>query len=119
MKRHFVIMYLQARGSVRCFVEESVTVPMYHQWCAARRGETNYCLRNAVTLSMCTLIPTVYRALLNSAVSGTDHRIHTTKKITVIVLRDKYGFRETVRRSGGSFIHSWILQSLGPASPFD
>jgi len=26
------------------------------------------------------LIPTVYRALLKSAVSGTDHRIHTTKK---------------------------------------
>jgi len=36
----------------------------------------------AVTLSMYTLIPTVYRALLNSAVSGTDHRIHTTKKTT-------------------------------------
>jgi len=34
----------------------------------------------AVTLSMYTLIPTVYRALLKSAVSGTDHRIHTTKK---------------------------------------
>ncbi len=64
MKRHFVIMYLQARDSVRCFVEESVTVPMYHRWCAARRGETNYCLRNAVTFSMCTLIPTGYRALL-------------------------------------------------------
>ncbi len=31
---------------------------------------------------MYTLIPTVYRALLNSAVSGTDHRIHTTKKTT-------------------------------------
>ena len=29
---------------------------------------------------MYTLIPTVYRALLKSAVSGTDHRIHTTKK---------------------------------------
>jgi len=34
----------------------------------------------AVKLSMYTLIPTVYRALLKSAVSGTDHRIHTTKK---------------------------------------
>ncbi len=34
----------------------------------------------AVTLSMYTLIPTVYQALLKSAVSGTDHRIHTTKK---------------------------------------
>jgi len=34
----------------------------------------------AMTLSMYTLIPTVYRALLKSAVSGTDHRIHTTKK---------------------------------------
>ena len=33
----------------------------------------------AVTLSMYTLISTVYRALLKSAVSGTDHRIHTTK----------------------------------------
>ncbi len=36
----------------------------------------------AVKLSMYTLIPTVYRALLKSAVSGTDHRIHTTKKTT-------------------------------------
>ncbi len=34
----------------------------------------------ALTLSMYTLIPTVYRALLNSAVSGSDHRIHTTKE---------------------------------------
>ena len=33
----------------------------------------------AVTLSMYTLILTVYRALLKSAVSGTDHRIQTTK----------------------------------------
>ncbi len=32
---------------------------------------------------MYTLIPTGYRALLNSAVSGTDHRIHTTKKTRV------------------------------------
>ena len=38
----------------------------------------------AVTLSMYTLIPTVYRALLKSAVSGTDHRIHTTKESTRI-----------------------------------
>ena len=46
----------------------------------------------AVTLSiyvhMCTLIPTVYRALLNSAVSGTDHRIHTTKKTITGILFD-------------------------------
>ena len=34
----------------------------------------------AVTLSMYTLIPTVYRALLKGSVSGTDHRIHTTKE---------------------------------------
>ena len=34
----------------------------------------------AVTLSMYTLIPTVYRALLKSAFSGTDHRIHTIKE---------------------------------------
>ena len=32
-----------------------------------------------------TLIPTVYRALLNSAVSGTDHRMYTTKKTTWII----------------------------------
>ncbi len=32
-------MYLQARDSLRCLVEESVIVPMYHQRCAARRGE--------------------------------------------------------------------------------
>ena len=37
-----------------------------------------------VTLSMYTLIPTVYRALLKSAVSGTDHRIHTTKKTVML-----------------------------------
>ena len=37
----------------------------------------------AVTLSMYTLIPTVYRALLNSAASGTDHRSHTTKVKTL------------------------------------
>ena len=35
----------------------------------------------AVTLSMYTLIPTFYRALLKSAVSGIGHRIRTTKKI--------------------------------------
>ncbi len=29
---------------------------------------------------MYTLIPTVYRALLKSAVSGIGHRIHTTKE---------------------------------------
>ena len=33
-----------------------------------------------MTLPMYTLIPTVHRALLKSAVSGTDHRIHTTKE---------------------------------------
>ena len=45
--------------------------------------ETPSCLPThfAVTLSMYTLIPTVYRALLKSAVSGIGHRIHTTKKI--------------------------------------
>ncbi len=32
------------------------------------------------TNTMYTLIPTVYRALLTSAVLGTDHRIHTTKE---------------------------------------
>ena len=34
----------------------------------------------AVTLFMYTLIPTVYRALLKSAVSGIGLWIHTTKK---------------------------------------
>ncbi len=45
--------------------------------------ETRSCLPThlAVTLSMYTLIPTVYRALLKSAVSGIGHRIHTTKII--------------------------------------
>ncbi len=40
----------------------------------------------AVTLSiaMYTLIPTVYRALLKSAVSGIGHRIHTTKKMACL-----------------------------------
>ena len=42
----------------------------------------------AVTLSMYTLIPTVHRALLKSAVSGIGHWIHTTKKI---------GFARTTR----------------------
>ncbi len=36
---------------------------------------------------MYTLIPTVYRALLNSALSGTDHRIHTTKKKGLTIFR--------------------------------
>ncbi len=36
----------------------------------------------AVTLSLYTGIPTVYRALLKSAVSGTGHWIHTTKEPT-------------------------------------
>jgi hypothetical protein len=35
----------------------------------------------AMTLSMYTLILTVYQALLKSAVSGIGHRIYTTKKI--------------------------------------
>ncbi len=45
--------------------------------------ETPSCLPThfAVTLSMYTLIPTVYRALLKSAVSGIGDRIHTTKKM--------------------------------------
>ena len=34
----------------------------------------------AVTLSMYVVIPTVYRALLKSAVLENGHRIHTTKK---------------------------------------
>ncbi len=34
-----------------------------------------------ILFSTYTLIPTVYRALLTSAVSGIGHRIHTTKRI--------------------------------------
>ena len=41
---------------------------------------TCFTTHSAVALSMYTLIPTVYRALLKSAVSGIGHRIHTTKK---------------------------------------
>ena len=36
-----------------------------------------------MTLSMYTLIPTVYRALLKSAVSGIGLRIPTTKKMAI------------------------------------
>ena len=36
---------------------------------------------------MYTLIPTVYRALLKSAVSGLGHRIHTTKKTTFMFIK--------------------------------
>ena len=45
--------------------------------------ETPSCLPTqiAVTLFMYTLIPTVYRALLKSAVSGIGLWIHTTKKM--------------------------------------
>ena len=37
----------------------------------------------AVTLSMYTMIPAFYRSLLKSAVSGTDHRVHTTKEAII------------------------------------
>ena len=40
----------------------------------------------AVTLSMYTLIPTVYQALLKSADSGTDYWIHTTKKTIIMCM---------------------------------
>ena len=41
-----------------------------------------------VTLSKYTLIPTVYRALQKSAVSGIGHWIHTTKKMHLAELLD-------------------------------
>ena len=43
----------------------------------------------ALTLHTYTLIPTVYRALLTSAVSGIGHRIHTTKKKSLSQALDK------------------------------
>ncbi len=45
-------------------------------------SHTASAVRTCQQPGMYTLIPTVYRALLKSAVSGTDHRIHTTKKTT-------------------------------------
>ena len=41
--------------------------------------ETRACLPTYLA-EMYTLIPTVYRALLKSSISGTDHWIHTTKE---------------------------------------
>ena len=52
----------------------------------------------AVTLTMYTLIRTVYRALRKSAVSGTDHRIHTTKKTD---LPRQQGFKCCMLQSSG------------------
>ena len=56
-----------------------VTQPFLHAY------ETPSCLPThfAVTLSMYTLIPTVYRALLKSAVSGIGHQIHTTEPLVL------------------------------------
>ncbi len=63
--------------------------------------ETPSCLPThfAVTLSMYTLIPTVYRALLKSAVSGIGHRIHTTKKKAFELLRAHKNVTHTPRNS--------------------
>ena len=47
--------------------------------------ESSSCLPThfAVTLSMYTLIPTVYRALLKRALAGISHQIHTTERIHI------------------------------------
>ena len=65
--------------SLQCVSTQPATVVMQY---SRHAHETHAYLPTyfAVTLSVYTLIPTVYRALLNSAVPGTDHRIHTTKK---------------------------------------
>ena len=59
----------------------------------------------AVTLSMYTLIPTVYRALLKSAVSGTDHRIHTSKK--TMGVRHVFEKLPVVAPTGSLFLSCW------------
>ncbi len=41
-------------------------------------------LRHAVAKMVCKTKQLSYRALLNSAVSGTDHRIHTTKEKAIV-----------------------------------
>ena len=50
------------------------------------------------TIYVYTLIPTVLRALLKSAVSGTDHRVHTTKQTQITRQRAP----EQVPRQGSS-----------------
>ncbi len=44
---------------------------------------------------MYTLIPTVYQALLKSAVSGFGHRIYTTKKIHTHDLNQRHVLADT------------------------
>jgi len=49
---------------------------------------------------MYTLIPTVYRALLKSAVSGIGHRIHTTTK--------KKALSSSLQRNVAAVPFNWI-----------
>ncbi len=66
---------------------------------------------------MYTLIPTVYRALLNTAASGTDHRIHTTKEtvMSTAVQPVQEGSRAMAARhvrTRASYVSNWKRQSL-------
>ncbi len=62
---------------------------------------------------MYTLIPTVYRALLNSAVSGTDHRIHTTKKTLLLQTDDvMQGLWALLHVIGHVPLIDWISDTL-------
>ena len=69
--------------------------------------ETPSCLPThfAVTLSMYTLIPTVYRALLKSAVSGIGLRIHTTKKMPASYCSWLENVSSEQATNGQSFCH--------------
>ena len=71
----------------------------------------------SVTLSMYSLIPTVYRALLNSAVSGTDHRIHTTKETVMSTVAQpvQEGSRAMAARhvrTRASYVSNWKTAEL-------
>ncbi len=78
--KHELICFKIAPGYQEQFSDPEVSNMVYVMQYSRHAYETHAYLPTyfAVTLSMYTLIPTVYRALLKSAVSGTDHRIHTT-----------------------------------------
>ena len=60
--------------------QANIYISIFHNFMHAYEMPSCLPTQYAVTLSMYTLMPTVYRALLKSAVSGIGHRIHTTKK---------------------------------------
>ncbi len=83
------VVYNTLAGSLHQLDQSSASDPLTACNMSARSQpflhayETPSCLpiHFAVTLSMYAMIPTVYRALLKNAVSGTCHRVHTTKKM--------------------------------------